>query len=122
MTPRRASKPTLTKLGLGRRHALGAIDLGEAAGEHRLGLVIKRAQELRFPAVPDPRAHRADVGRGQDSQQLHAFERLHNRGEVLDGLAVGEVARLRDGRHDEMDFDQPGDQVGLGGIEAEPRT
>ena len=43
-----------------------AVDLGEAAGQHRLGLVIERAQQLRLPAVPDARADRADVGGGQD--------------------------------------------------------
>ena len=40
------------------RDALGAVDLGEAAGEHRLGLVIERAQELRLPAVPHAGADR----------------------------------------------------------------
>ena len=54
------------------RDALGAVDLGEAAGQHRLGLVIERAQELRLPAVPDAGADRADVGGGEDGQKLHA--------------------------------------------------
>ena len=62
------------ELGLGRGHALGAVDLGEAAGEHRLGLVIERAQELRLPAVPHPGPDRADVGGGQDGQQLHPLQ------------------------------------------------
>ena len=118
-------RPVL-QLGLefGLRHgdALGAVDLGEAAGQHRLGLVIERAQQLRLPAVPDAGPDRADVGGGEDGQQLHALERLHHRGEILDGLAVGQVARLRHGRHDEVLLDQPGDGVGVGGRQAEARA
>ena len=62
------------ELGLGRCHALGAVDLGEAAGKHRLGLVIERAYELRLPAVPDAGADRADIGGGQDGKKLHALQ------------------------------------------------
>ena len=86
----------VAQLGLRHRDALRAVDLGEAAGQHRLGLVIERAEELRLPAVPDAGADRADVGGGEDGQQLQPLERLHHRGEILDGLAVGQVARLRD--------------------------
>ena len=90
--------------------ALRAVDLGEAAGEHRLGLVIERAQELRLPAVPHAGADRPDVGGGEDGQQLEPLDRLHHRGEVLDGLAVGEIARLRHARHHQVILDQPGDE------------
>ena len=110
------------ELGLGRGHALGAVDLGEAAGQHRLGFVVERAYKLRLPAVPDAGADGADIRRRQDGEQLHALQRLHHGGEVLDRLAVGEIARLRDRRHDEVHFDQPGDELGVGGIEAQPRT
>ena len=104
------------------RDALGAVDLREAAGQHRLGLVIQRAQQLRLPAVPHAGADAADVGGGQDRQQLHLLDRLHHGGEILDGLAVGEVARLRHRRHRQMLLDQPGDELGVGGGEAEPRA
>ena len=97
------------------------VHFREAAGEHRLGLVIERAQQLCLPGIPHAGADRADVGRSEDQQQLHALERLHDRGEILDRLAVGKVARLRDGRHHQMLLDQPGDCVGLGRREAEPR-
>ena len=68
------------ELGLGNGDALGAVDLGESAGEHRLGLVIERANELRLPAVPHARSDRLDVGGGEDGKQLHALDRLHDRG------------------------------------------
>ena len=110
------------EFGLRDGHALGAVDLGEAAGEHRLGLVIERAQQLRFPAVPHPGADGADVGGGEDGEKLQPLQRLHDGGEILDGLAVGKIARLRHRRHHQMNLDQPGDQFGLGGIKPEPRT
>ena len=104
------------------RDALGAVDFREAAGQHRLGLVIQRAQQLRLPAVPDAGADAADIGGGQDGQQLHLLDRLHHGGEILDGLAVRQVARLRHRRHGQMLLDQPRDQFGVGGVEAEPRA
>ena len=55
-------------------------------------------------------------------KQLHLLDRLHHGGEILDGLAVGEVARLRHRGHRQMLLDQPGDQLGVGGVEAEPRA
>ena len=109
------------EFGLRHGDALGAIDLGKAAGEHRLGLVIERAQQLRLPAVPHAGADGADIGGGENGQKLQPLQRLHHRGEILDGPAVGEVARLRHGRHHQMHFDQPGDELGIGGIEPEPR-
>ena len=47
---------------------------------------------------------------------------MHHRGEILDGLAVGQIARLRHARHHQMIFDQPGDGLGVGRGEAEPRA
>ena len=110
------------ELRLRHRDALGAIDLGEAAGEHRLGLVVERADELRLPAVPHARPDRLDVGGGQNGEQLHALDRLHHRGEILDRHPVGEIARLRDARHHQVHLDQPGDRLGLRRREAEPRA
>ena len=112
------SASSRAQFGLGGGDALGAVDLGEAAGEHRLGLVIERAQELRLPAVPHPGPDRANVGGGEDGQKLHPLQRLHHGGEILDRLAVGQIARLRHRRHDEVDLDQPGDQIGVGRVEA----
>ena len=110
------------KFRLRHRDALGAVDFREAAGQHRLGLVIQRAQQLRLPAVPDAGADAPDVRGGQDRQQLHLLDRLHHGREILDGLAVRQVARLRHHRHRQVLFDQPGDQLGVGGVEAEPRA
>src|SRR3569833_4322688 len=48
------------EFGLRRRDALGAVDLGEADGQHRLGLVVEGAQQLRLPAIPAARADAAN--------------------------------------------------------------
>ena len=110
------------KLRLRHRDALRAVDFREAAGQHRFGLVIQRAQELRLPAVPDPGTDAPDVGGGQDRQKLHLFDRLHNACEILDGLAVRQIARLRHHGHGQMLLDQPCHQFGIGGVESEPRA
>jgi hypothetical protein len=77
------------EFGLRGGDALGAVDLGEAAGQHRLGLVIERTQKLRLPAVPHAWADGADVGGGDDGQELQPLGRLRHGGEILDRLAVG---------------------------------
>ncbi len=112
----------LLKFRLGDGDALRAVDLGEAAGQHRLGFIIKRAQQLRLPAVPNSRPDRADVGGGKNGEKLQPLERLHHGGEIFDGLSVGKIARLCDARHHEVLLDQPSYRVGLGRREAEPRA
>ena len=72
-----------------------------------LGLVIKRAEQLRLPAVPHARPDRANVGGGEDEEHLQALQILHHGGEILDGLAIREIARLRDHRHHEVLFHEP---------------
>src|SRR3569833_2247148 len=52
------------EFGLRRRDALGAIDLGEAAGQRRLGLVVERAKKLRLQDVPGDRAVASNDGGG----------------------------------------------------------
>ena len=110
------------KLRLRHRDALRAVDLGEAAGQDRFGFIIQRAQELRLPAVPDPGTDATDVGGGQDRQKLHLLDRLHDSGEIFDGLAVRQIARLRHRGHRQMLFDQPRHQLGIGGVESKPRA
>ena len=69
-----------------------------AAHEHRLGLIIERAQKLPLPAVPHARPHRLDVGDGEDQQQLEPFGTLHHLGEIEDRLVVVEIALLGESR------------------------
>src|ERR1700733_10325342 len=107
VTPRPSSKPTLTAslspaCSLARKNR---------AGQHRLGLVIERAYQLRLPAVPHAWTDAANVGRGQDRQKLHLLDRLNDGGEIFDGLAVRQVARLGDRRHHQMLLDQPRPQL-----------
>ena len=66
---------------LGEAHPVGAGDIGGAAAEHDLGLVVERAQELALPARPDAGPDRLDVGDGEDEQELQPLHRLDDRGE-----------------------------------------
>ena len=104
------------------RGAALAAGLGKTAGQRQFGLGIEGAQELALPAVPDARADPANVAHGQDEQQLEPLDRLDAGDEVLDRLAVGQVARLRRHAHQEMVLDQPGDGRGLLGRKAQPRA
>ena len=119
---RRPVGEAVGKLGLGGGDALVAADLAVAAGDHRLGLVVEGAQELALPAVPHAGADRLDVGDGEDGQHLQPLQRLHDGGEIEDGLAVVEVARLGDLAHGEVLLDQPGDGLGARLVEAEARA
>ena len=122
LAPAVQSLSSRPELGLRHGHALGAVDFGESAGEDRLGFVIERAEQLRLPAVPYAGADRLDIGSGENGEQLHALDRLHHRCEVLDRHSVGKVARLRDRRHHEVNFDQPSHGFGLRRREAQPRA
>ena len=65
-----------------------AVDARKAAGQHRLGFVIERAQQLAFPAVPHARSHGANVAHGQDQQIAHPLQRLRGLGKGVDGAPV----------------------------------
>ena len=110
------------KFRLRHRDTLRPVNLREATGQHRFGFVVQRAQQLRLPAVPDARTDAADIGARQDRQQFHLLDRLHHGGEILDGLAVRQVARLRHRGHRQVLLNQPGDQFGVGGVESKPRA
>ena len=97
---------------------LGARHFGEAAGQKQLGLVVERAQQLALPAVPDAGPDAADVADGEHQQHLQPLDRLHRGGEIVDRLAVVEVARLGGHRHQQMMLDQPGDGLGIGAARA----
>ena len=100
--------------------ALVARDRRMAAGEIDFGLVVERAQKRALPAVPHARPDGANVADGQHEKQLQPFQRLHDAGEALDRLRVGEIAALRGVRHREMFENEPGDgfRLGLGKSEA----
>ena len=75
-----------------------------------------------FQPFQTPGPDRLDVADGEDQQHLQPLEALHDGGEVEDGLAVVEVARLGGHAHQEMMLDQPGDGLGLRRGEAEARA
>ena len=107
-------------LRLGR--ALAALHLRVAAGDQRLGLVVQRAQQLALPAVPHAGAHGANVGDGQQQQQLQPLRALHHVGEVADGLGIGQIAALSDVAHRQVLLDQPDDGFGLRRRQPEARA
>ena len=94
-------------------HPLRAGEIGRAAAEHHLGLVVERAQELALPAGPDAGPDRLDVGDGEHEQELQALHGLHHLGEALDRRGIREVAALRRRRHQQMVLDEPGHGLGL---------
>ena len=102
--------------------ALRAVHFREAACQHGFGFVIKRAHKLSFPAVPHAGADATYIGGREDRQQLHLFDGLDDRSEILDGFCIGEVARLSHGRHREMFLNQPRDKFCVGCIESEAWT
>jgi hypothetical protein len=114
----------ITKLGMQSLllalDALLALNGAVAAAEHDLCLVIERAQQFAFPAVPDARTNGLDVADGQHQQKLQAFHALHDGSEILDRLGVGEIARLGNVRHCQMLLDEPGDRFGLRFVETKP--
>ena len=57
--------------------------------------VIELAQQRRLPAVPDLGADGADVGDGQDQQQLQPLRRLHLLGETRGWSAGSSMSRLK---------------------------
>jgi hypothetical protein len=102
------------EFGLRHRHAAGAVDLREAAGQHRLGLVVERAQELRLPAVPDARARRRGCRRWS-GRAAASCARATARSRRSSRSSCGRTGRATARRrHHEMLLDQPGDGLGLG--------
>ena len=94
-----------------------------SAARHQLDrAVIELAQQRRLPAVPHLGAHGADIGDGEDEQQLQPLGRLHLRGEAADGLGIVDVELEGGAAHQQMPAHEPGDRLGLLGAEAEART
>jgi len=92
---------------------VGAVDF-EKPRSATVGLGIQRAQQLRLPAVPD-RDRAPDVGWWSDRQQLNSVLPIAPRREILDGLAVRQIARLAISTlFLSMLFDQPGHKFGIG--------
>ncbi len=75
------------------------------------------AEQLALPIVPYAGADGANVGDGQREQQPQAIQRLHDGAERVRRARIGDVAPLRSVRHRQMLLDQPGDALGVGGVE-----
>ena len=81
-----------------------------SASEHGLGGGEQLAHELALPAVPDTRAHSADIGHGQDQQQAHPLRIFHDPRKGRHGARIGHITLLGIVAHDQMVLDQPRDQ------------
>ena len=79
--------------------------------EQGLGGPVELAKELALPAVPDPGTHGADIRHGQDQEQSQPLGRLDDPGEVEHGAGIGDVTFLGVIAHDQVMFNQPGDQL-----------
>ena len=82
--------------------ALLARDSRMAAGQNRFGFGIKRSQQLALPAVPHARSHGANIGDGENEQQLQALHALHDGAKIEYGFEIVEVAHLRGFAHQQM--------------------
>ena len=116
----RGQRPREIVLGGG--YAVGLRDARMATRQQRFGGVVERAEQRALPAGPNPRAHGADVAGREDHQQCQPLRRLHDIGEGAGGFGVLQVACLGDFAHRQMVLDQPGDGIGLGRVEPEPRA
>ena len=76
---------------LGTFDPLLSTRLALTAGQHQFRLVVKCAQQLPFPAIPNPGSDRLDIGNREDQQQFQALDRLNGCREIGDCLSVVEV-------------------------------
>ena len=105
-----------------RGHPFLAAVAGMAQAQALLGGVIELADQLALPRIPGARPDRADVDDGQQGQLAQALDRLDLLDEVGNRLPVGQVALLRGGREQQVIAHEPGDQLGLVGVEPQPRA
>ena len=83
---------------------LGAGELG-AAGHQLQGLVVQRAEQQVFEAVPELVAGGLGIGKGVQGEQGQRFGRLHLLGELPDDRRVIQVAPLGDAGHEQVVLD-----------------
>ena len=81
--------------------------------DQRQSFMIKRAQELPLPAIPDIGADGADIGDRQQQQQPKALGRLNDLGKVRDRLGIVKIAAKCRRAEQQMMPDQPGDGLDL---------
>ena len=94
----------------------------EPAGDDLDRAVIEFAQQRRLPAVPHLRTDGANIGHGQDQQQLQSLRRLHPLDKAGDRLRIADVELEGGVAHQQMPAHQPGDGLGLLGRKPEPRA
>ncbi|MNM96677.1 hypothetical protein D3C81_1091640 [compost metagenome] len=88
-----------------------------AAAQLFFGGEIQLAQQALFPAVPQGFVGGADIRHRQADQITQTGFALHFGAELLNNGRILNVAALGGHRHQQMTTHQPGDQLGLAGIQ-----
>ena len=83
----------------------------KAAPQGTPGGVVQLAEQRVSPAVPECRVGAAHVGHGQQEQIVQACPVGHLAGEVIDHVRIGYIPALCNMRHQQVMFNQPGNQV-----------
>ena len=104
------------------RNPLAAPMLDMTQPQPFFGRIIKFVDQLALPAVPDPRANRANIDDGQHREQPQPLDRLHRRDEIGDGLPVGQITLERHRAHQQVRAHQPRGQLGFVGRHTQPRA
>ena len=81
---------------------------------------VRRSTRFQSFQVPGPTARMSTTVRISSSRSRSGLCTCAD--EILDRLGIGEVALERGRGHQQMMADQPGDGLGLGGVEAEARA
>ena len=85
-------------------------------------VVVQLAQQLRLPVVPRSRPNRPDIERRQHEEELQPLDASHLRCEGAHRCGVGDVALLREIRHDKVIANQPDDHLCLSLVQPETRA
>ena len=87
------------------------VRIAAVAGEVASGGMEQAFQKAGAPCVPEFGIGAADVGNGQKVECAEAFVGLHAFAEGIEYVRVLDVFFLGDGGHEQVVFDQPGEQV-----------
>ena len=85
-----------------RSRVAGSCPPGPLAEQPLARPAVELEEQRGLPLVPDPGAHPAVVGVGEEEQQVEPLQAAHALGEGLDQRGLRQVALLRELRHLEV--------------------